>query len=366
MLRQFFFIFWVGFVATWGLFFVFDAFANIDGFQKRSEGQGTGILLTKMAEYYFFQSFLFFDRVGSVLIVVAVMVIFTQLQRHREIHPLLAAGVPTYRLLVPFLIGTLAIIALLFVNQELFIPRIVDRLNTPRGVDESYARKVDPIRDFTTNIEIGGKQLQFGKHMLREAVFVLPVPHITYELTTLRAREAFYRPQKRGHPSGWLLRGVKPRFNEVNLTATGKRYVIPQSNLDDIFIITNISFDQLCNRSTSFRLLSTRELVRRIKTPVYATASVQGLILHLHERATRPLVCLISVFLTLPLIVRKESSGLFANVATCTVILMFIFAMVQGFLYLGKVNFISPAFAAWAPVIVSGSLGTWLFDSVQT
>ncbi len=366
LLRRFFHVFFIGIFATYGLYIVIDAFSNIDGFQDRNQGQGTSVVLAKMAEYYLYQSVLFFDQIGPILAVISVMVVLALLQRHSEIHPILSAGVPTFRLVVPLIVGVVLVNAVLTFNQELLIPRIAHRLSAPRGMDDSDAQRVDPVRDFKSSIEITGRELFVGRRMLRHAVFVLPVPGVVHELTTVKAAEAYHRKRTSQHPAGWLLRGVSPRLEQIPLTANGKKILLPQANGDEIFVVTDVRVDQLNSPHTAYKFLSTPELMRRVRSPSFGLVSVRSLSLHLHERLTRPLLNIIVVLLTVPLIVRKEGTGLVANLATCTAVMALVFVVAQGFLYLGKASLVAPDVAAWAPIILSGSVSAWLSGLVQT
>jgi hypothetical protein len=144
LLYKYLHVYVILFVTLFGLFVVIDGFSNVDGFQQ--DGQNTLEVLTKMASYYAYQSSLFFDMIGSILSAIAVLIVFSLLQRHSEIHPILAAGIPTFRLLVPVLSGTLMVNTVLVANQELVIPRI-SHMSGTRGVSEK-----GPGRSFFTTI----------------------------------------------------------------------------------------------------------------------------------------------------------------------------------------------------------------------
>ena len=92
------------FVSMFGLFVVIDGFSNVDEFQEHSKT--TLDLLGRMASYYGYQSTLFLDMCGPILTVIDAMIVFALLLRNSELHPVLAAGVPTWRLLVPVIIST--------------------------------------------------------------------------------------------------------------------------------------------------------------------------------------------------------------------------------------------------------------------
>ena len=366
LLRRFLHVFGVSFLTTFGLFVVIDAFTNIDGFQERTVGQGYGALFYRIAKYYTYQASPFFDLAGPILTVVAAMVVFAMLQKNSEIHPILSAGIPTYRLVIPLLLGAFAINVLLTVNQELIIPAIAEDLRAPRGLDESTPHNVEPVCDHASGIAIYGEELFLDRRVIRQASFVLPVPGLVDDLTTLRCSEAVYRKHSVGHPSGWLLTDVRPRFHEIPLTKTGQKLVLPTDDPDGVFVVSDVSLDQLHQRNMSYRFLATSELMRRIQSPAFGLMSLRGLSLHFHERLTRPLLNLIAVLITVPFVVRKGSDSLVANMALCTTVLGALFILAQGTLYLGRVNLMAVELAAWFPIIVGGTFCVWASDRVQT
>jgi len=364
LLRRYLYVFCILFLSTFGLFVVIDGFTNVDGFQQ--DKTDAKAVLARMADYYLYRSSIFFDMAGPILSVISVMVVFALLQRHNEIHPILAAGIPTYRLLVPFLVGMILVNIGLIVNQELVIPRISHHLQAPRSSDETSSHKVVPVYDYATHILIAGKELFLGTGRIRQAKFVLPAPEIARKLTTLKAREATFYKASANRPAGWLLHDVIHPLDNESLTPHGEKIVKSLKNPNDLFIRTDVSPDQLYNRNQSYKYVSTRQLIRRIKNPSYDFRSVRDQSLHVHARLMRPFINMIAVLVAVPLIVRKESGGLAANLAICAGVLGLVFGVTQMFLYLGKVNLIAPDLATWVPLILSGTLSAWLSGIMQT
>lgn len=364
LLIRYFQVFGILFLSTFGLFVVIDAFTNLDAFQEQAGGATA--MLTRIAAYYTFQSSLFFDLAGSILAVISVMVVFAVAARHNELYPLLSAGVPTSRLVIPVVAGMVLINGLLVGNQELVIPRIAHKIQASRSGDESSSQRVDPVYDHVSLILIGGRELYLDSRRMTQAKFVLPADEVTYDLTTLKAREATFHEQTANHPAGWRLYDVAPRFDELNLTPNGRKIVKPIPNSNDVFVVTDVSFDQLYNRSRNYLFLSTPELIRRIRNPAYSIVSVRSQTLHLHVRLMRPLINLACVLVAVSLILRKESRSLVGNVALCTTVLAVILGVSHLCGYLGQINVIPLDLAAWGPLLLTGTLGTWLSGIVQT
>jgi lipopolysaccharide export system permease protein len=185
-------------------------------------------------------------------------------------------------------------------------------------------------------------------------------------MTTLKAAEAVYHVAKRNQPAGWLLKNVEPAFSQLALTKEGRTLVLrPIEKPKDLFIVSELSFDLLYNRLQSSKLISTAELIRRLKSPAFGEATAK-LAQHLHARLVRPLANILAMLLAVPLILRKESRGLITNMAISAGVLIAMLGFSEAVAYCGKTGSLSPEVAAWLPILVSGTLFAWLTGVMQT
>jgi lipopolysaccharide export system permease protein len=355
-------IFVILFVSMFGLFVVIDGFSNVDEFQEHA--QTTLNLLARMGSYYAYQSSLFLDMCGPILTVIDAMIVFALLLRNSELHPVLAAGVPTWRLLVPVIISTAFVNGLMTVNQELIIPRISDVLQTPRDSLMKGATEIEPLTDPSSGIHIDGQELSLNPQLIKNAQFVLPAD-IAQDITTLKAAQAAYYPARPGHPAGWLLKNAETTFSQLTLNDEGRKLVLAMQEPKQLFVVSELSFDLLYNRLQSSKLISTAELVRRMKSPAFGLATTR-LAQHLHARLVRPLANLLAALLAIPLILRKESRGLIANMAIAAGVLTAMLGLSEAVAYCGKTGSITPELSAWIPIFLSGTLFTWLTGIMQT
>lgn len=366
LLGRFAHVFGIGFFATVGLFIVFDSFTIVDAFRDRAGETNTLALLVQMAEHYSYQSLLMLELVGPILTVISAMVVFALLHKHRELNPILSAGVPTFRLVVPMLAGTLMVNGLLLFNQEVLLPAVADELLKPFGSTPQEAQRVSMRRDFSTHIEISAEGLLLAEHKLMRPEFLLPAPEINSEIAMLKGTHAVYHRRTSDRPAGWQLVNVRPTFSELKLTGEGQRVVLPMESSNDLFVVTNISSDQMSGSAVAYRYQSTLDLVERLRNPTFSVMTSRSQVLHLHERMTRPLANLIAVCLTVPLVLRRERFSIITNLAVCVGVMIGLMAMAQVCNYLGRINWMSLDLAAWMPIILSGGLVAWLSDQVQT
>ena len=374
LLFRFFHVFVILFIASIGLFAVVDGFTNLDAFQEKTQDQGTVALLLRMGKYYLYRSALIMDLAGPTIAVISVMVVLALMLKTGEIHPVLAAGIPTYRLALPLVTGVLAVCLALVGNQEWILPAIAPHLQGRHGDTASDVQSVQPMYDLQWHIFVSGKGLYPDDKRLHLPEFQLPAPTIAADFVTLRADDAFYYPARGDEPAGWLLRNVTPDPDRLELTELGRTIVIPQplSDLEagrDVFVVSAIAYDQLSRQASNHRLIATQDLFRRLHLPSGSLLSRRALLVQLHARLTRPIEILIGIFLVIPLIVRRERMSpvqQVGNIATCMAVLGIVFGAMITIQFLGQAGFFRPDQAVWGGLICGGSFAGWLSGSVRT
>jgi len=367
ILRRFWHVFVVSFIAMMGLYIVIDAFNNVDNFFAHNEG-GPLSIMWNMIRFYGYRSCLFFDTIGSIVSITAVSVVLSLLLRHGELNPVLASGIPTYRLLSPLLFGTVMVIGIMIFNKEVIIPRIADKLQIEAGKTGEEAETIESVRDYATMIEFSGDKMVLGRNAILHPDFVLPTPEFVDEITSITGTEAVFYPAnpETRRPSGWLVKQAQPAYHELHLTVKGRQTVLRGKNEGEIFVATDIGCDHLFEPNKTVDLLSTPELVRRIKSPAYDPLAVRSHTLHLHRRLTQPILNIVLLFLVLPLIIRREATSLVVSMALSGFMQGVVFGSSQAALWLAGKNIIGPDLAAWGPVITAGALAAWFWSILRT
>lgn len=363
------------FIATYGLFVVIDLFMNIDEFQENSLKGLTAAdagrqleLFRQIGIYYLYRAFDFFELAGSILVVISVIAVLALIRKSSETFPLLAAGVPAFRLLRPLLLTTAGLNLLLAINQELVIPQLAVQLQTPRGSRIASVQQVEPVYDYSNYMmHISGDQVLLDKRLIMGASFAVDARELSSRPFVMKAERARYiRDTARSGRNGWLLEDLTAVLDPEILTAVGRRRITPSANGRDAFVESDVTFEQLYNRGRNMKLLSSWELVQQIQNPSTGLNPLRARSLALHSRITRPLLSLLSVTIALPLVLRRESSSLIANMAVCAGVLGCSFGLTHVAIALGGSGVIEPDLAAWLPVIVNGMASTWTASLVQT
>lgn len=365
LFMRFAYVFAVFFAASMGLYAVIDAFTNLDDFQQATRDDGSLGLLVFLAQHYLYQSSFIFDLLGPTMTVISALAVLGLTLRNGELHPVLAAGIPTYRVARPLVLGVVLVSGMLVANRELIIPRIAIHLQGSHGDTADEAQRVEPMYD-ARGVFISGKELYLETRLISNAEFRLPAPALVDDFVTLQAAEARYIQESKQHPGGWALKGLSQPLSEIPLTEAGRRLLQPLSDEDAAFFVTDVTFDQLYNRSSSFKLLSTAELIRRIRRPTSRAVSSLGQQVHLHVRLTQPLLTMCGLYMVIPLIVRRERMNLVTNIASCMAWLGVVFGFSLAMQLAGDSGLVAPDLAAWSPIIMGSTLGAWLSGVVRT
>ena len=363
------------FIATYGLYVVIDLFMNIDEFQENSLKGLTAAdagrqleLFRQIGIYYLYRAFDFFELAGSILVVISVIAVLALIRKSSETFPLLAAGVPAFRLLRPLLLTTAGLNLLLAINQELVIPQLAVQLQTPRVSRIASVQQVEPVYDYSNYMmHISGDQVLLDKRLIMGASFAVDARELSNRPFVMKAERARYiRDTARSGRNGWLLEDLTAVLDPEILTSVGRRRITPSANGRDAFVESDVTFEQLYNRGRNMKLLSSWELVQQIQNPSTGLNPLRARSLALHSRITRPLLSLLSVSIALPLVLRRESFSLIANMAVCAGVLGCSFGLTHVAMALGGSGVIEPDLAAWLPVIVNGMASTWTASLVQT
>jgi len=356
----------ITFIALMGLFVIIDAFGNVDEFSR--DGAKIPQVLLNVVKYYSYQGCVFFNAVGGVVTCLASMLVLGTLVKHGELNPVLSAGITTYRIARPMLLAAMVVNLLLIADQELLIPSIAHELQLRPGQHaDTHLQRVQPAHDYSSRILIHGGMANIGGKKIIDAEFILPAPQILSEVQTVHASQAIYeRDLKNPENSAWRMQGASPTYDQLKLTSIGKEKILPGNSPDEFLIRTVIGFDQVVSGQKIFDYLSTSDLIQRVRTPAYGNNSSQALGVLIHTRFTRPILNLLMVLLLIPLVVRKESRSLVANLGLATLASTFILGTTFAFNYLGTARLIPLDLCGWGPVMLCGGLSAWFSGIVRT
>ena len=122
----------LSFLVLVGMYIVLDLIFNIDEFSEiKQKATGIEAMITfigYIADFYFYQIFLYFLHLSGMIAVAAASFTLMRMIRFNELSALLSAGVPLLRVSLPIIIAALFLNGLIWVDQELLIPNMIHKL----------------------------------------------------------------------------------------------------------------------------------------------------------------------------------------------------------------------------------------------
>jgi lipopolysaccharide export system permease protein len=339
------------------LYVVVDLFTNLEDFAPHA--QGLGATLELVGRYYGYKVAQIFDRLCEAIVLLAAMFTVAWVQRNNELLPLLSAGVSTRRVIRPVLLGAGVMVGLGVANQELLIPRIADALLADR--DDHTGEKPMLVQGGfePTGVHIEGGTGRRNGETVRP--FYCLFDDHNGGLLHLRAERAYYLPPDAPGPyrGGWLLTDATPAA--VDRCPPGLTQIDPGKYF---LAVRELDFDALTRRSNWYMFAPTERLRALLYRPDGRRQPAVAVLFHM--RLTRPLLGLILVFMGLALILRDQNRNVFIGTGLCLVMCALFFGAVFTCKQLGDSEYLSPALAAWVPVLLFGPLAVAMFDAIHT
>lgn len=341
-------------VSLMGLFIVVDLFTNLDNFTEGK--QNFEQVMTHILTYYGMKTMQIFDRLCEAIVLLSAMFTVALTQRNNELLPLLSAGVSTRRVVRPVLFSAFLMLGLSILNQECVLPHIDSYMAESR--DFKGDKEISVQGGYETNgIHISGRTAIKKDLTVQGFTCVFPPKLGRDSLTTLQAKEARYDPVK----EGWFLTGTLP----PEIPNWTRDDLLKMSTPGSYFLKTNdIDFETMIRPKVWYMYCSTLNLLRELAKA--HASQVAGVAVVFHMRLTRPVLGMLLVFMGLSIILRDQNRNVFFSTGLCLLLCAVFFLSVFFCKHLGDNEFISPALAAWFPVVVFGPLSFVMFDAVHT
>jgi lipopolysaccharide export system permease protein len=349
-------------ISLLSLYIVIDLFMNLDEFT--SHHQTLAGVARHVASYYGYRTTKFFDQLCEPIVLLAAMFTVALMQRSNELIPLLSAGVSTRRVVMPVLVCAWLMLGLAVANGELLMPRIAPKLSLERD-DPDGGKEMWVHGAYESNgVLITGDRGQRKGMIVRP--FYCNIPgKIGGHLIEVSAPEARYIPKDSAEKfsGGWLLTGATPdRLPDWENKAILEQ---PENDPGKYFLhTTEVDFEALTRQAKWFQLASTTRLYEELQRP--DTVRVPQMAVLFHMRLTRPILGMILVFMGLSVILTDQNRNVFISAGLCLVLCGLFFAAIFASRQLGDSDILSPALAAWLPVLVFGPLAFVMFDAVHT
>jgi lipopolysaccharide export system permease protein len=349
----------VCFSSLLSLYVVIDLFGKLDEFLDIAQ-DNWGQLLVNTGIYYGYQVVLIFDRLNGVIMLLAAMFTVTWMQRNNELTPLLTSGIRLQRVLRPVWMGTLIMLTLGVLNRELLMPIVVERLSHS-SVDPQQHQVKSVAGAYEPNgILIEGRYAVARDQKVGGFTCTVPV-RFAGSLVHLQATEAIYLPPGHGPQSGgWLLLNTRPR----ELPSWPQT---PFTTIDSgkIFLKTElVDFERLTRHRNWAQSASTAQLHEELREE--GTSRLGLVAVQWHLRLTSPLLALLLVGMGLALLLRDANRHMYVNAGFSLGLAALLYASFYLSRFLGESGFLTPAMAAWLPLLIFGPITFWLQSGMRS
>jgi lipopolysaccharide export system permease protein len=362
----------ISFMVLVGMYMVLDMVFNFDDLVRVKPGAQADASATvlsvffNVANFYFFQSFLFFNHLSGIIPVVAAAFTLMRLSRFNELTAIMAAGVPLLRVAMPIILAGVVLNALVIVNQELVIPSIAGQLSRDRdeisgGTGEQFPIKA--MQDEHKGLLFAARYTPPRENARAELLFVDVLEHNEKDQVTgmITAERAEYDP---GEQVWNLVHGQRVRGLRAEETPSGPEPVAQwKTNIDPEEI-------KLYKKSDYVDLLSTDRINQLLARP--ESYGYANLLRVKHWRFTQPLMNVILLLLAIPCVLSREPGKLKAAATKCLILT----GLAMGSIFLAQQIAANPpdlrmaaqwpALMAWVPIFIFAPLAVFLLDRVKT
>lgn len=360
LFQVFFRVVLILFLSLAGLLIVIDSCNNLD--ELISSGRSSGGLGKVLAEYYGARTLLLFDYMSGMLAMTGAMFAVTWLQRSNELTALSAAGISTSRLIRPIMLGALFVSTLGVLNREWGLPSV--RLQLSRDIKNwsgENAHQFSPKYDPRTDVLLRGLALVPKDRRIEAPEFRLP-PEAGAWGKELVGQAAYYRDADKERPAGWLIVAVREPTNlaELDSLRVNDEAVVlspkdtPWLQPLECFVVSRLSFEELYVGNGWRHYLSTPELVYGLKTRALENSNELKVLLH--QRFLQPILDFVVLFLGLPLVLRRDARQIFMTAGMSMGLVAAYYAVTLVCRALGNNYLLSPALAAWGPMLAFGPI----------
>lgn len=348
--------YFICFVSLVGLYVVIDMFSNVDEFLE--DRTGTLLFVRRVAIYYGVHSFEYFARLSPVITMIAAMTTLANLHRHNELVAMLAAGIPTRRVLVPVFAGAVFVVSLVVVNHEILLPHFSLTLQR-RHEDIEATRAVQPSMQIDKDQVLFQASTAYRQERRIENVNITFPVEIAGSLQEVHCREAYYRPDPKTGAMGWVLINPEP---PLDLSASNGKIRTLESG--ETFVESNITFEDMIRRPHWKNYAGTAELVRLLQRE--EVKDPQDVRVMIHNRLMDPLIHLLLILIGIPFVLQWERKNVYAGIAIAMALCAAFFVAISAAGYIANYGYFDAVFAAWAPVFLFGPIAMALFGRIGT
>ena len=354
-----------------GLRVVIDLFVNVDEFAQLAERYELGMMqvLLSVFSYYGAQVALYFRDFAGIITVVAAVFSLGKMTRNNELIAVMASGISLKRVIMPIVLLSVILTGLLVIDQEVFIPRLANRL--VRSHDDTPGEE-----SYRLWYMLDGRGSLICTRKFEEKTSVMHFPTIIVRqqgedeswrvLGKISADSAVYEFQEKR----WVL--TNGYFTKMSVYASNdKRDVFDQKMPEKVpYYESDLTpYEIPIRKQEGYKsLLSSAQLaaLARSDTRIKDKAELHS---QKHFRVTEPVINIIMLMVALPVLVCRDPKAMKSAILVSFTITMGCFIttfLCKMFATEVFFNQVRPAMWAWLPIIIFMPIALIEIDSMKT
>lgn len=361
ILRAFFVNYLIGIGVLIGLYIILDLFVNLDEFTKLKAGSPLHTI-ARIADFYGYNLFLYFAQLAGVITLVAGCFTLGRFHRTNELTAILASGTSLYRVAAPIIIAGLSMNTLWFLDQEVIIPSIAEKLARKHGDTEgknSFAVWFMPDAR-NANSLVSAMAFNPTAREMRNVV-IMKRDEQNRMIGAIRADQARWDEEKQlWHLSnGTDIALGAPSETGTEVSALGR---VPLTEYASGLTPREIAIQQSSQWTNFLSLIDIDRLQK-----YYANTGNNEFIKVKHARLTTVIMNMALLCLGVPFFLNRERPSIFVLGGKCLLLcaICYVFTFMCNSID-GSVFGVSPALLPWLPVLIFTPVAVLLLDSIKT
>ncbi|MGM0640604.1 MAG: LptF/LptG family permease [Thermotogota bacterium] len=281
--------------------------------------------------------------------------VISRFTNDNELIAMQTLGVPTRKIVIPFLIISCILSIFTFYLFDSLVPN--SNYNAKQAMAKHIYERPEAAIEDNEFVDLGEDRYLFVKELDRNTGILYEL--LLYEVSYDNVK-VFHAEKAQKYPDGWKMEN-------------GRIYKMK----DNGFLELDVSFDSLdlnitadveefINFSKGANEMTTRELKEKIVTFSRLGSNVSGLLVSYHNKFSNSLAPLVIAVLGISLSLFLNIKSKSWSVITTFVLVVFYQGSGAWITALGKEDIINPVFAAWLPNIIFGTIGILLFLLLDT
>lgn len=376
VLRQFLLIFFFIVIIISAFYILMDFLNSADVFVQKCKQHNIPTAVA-LYQYYMPRLLVLFDAILTVCVILPGIILINQMIGRNEILALSCMGIRRVRVAYMIFISAIVLIVFFTVCREFVLPDQRSVIGSDmKSFFERDKIRVESKADPMTSVYITGESLDLAHGTIIQPVLNMPM-YLNKYGQCISAEIAVWQSEQLGNgaeptrKAGYLLKNVVAEKNmddQSSLTINDTEILItplnnPWLKKGECFLVSGIEIEDLTINYELQEYSSIAEL-RRIMERMPANQRTDAAI-NIHKRITRPFIDFCVIFVGLSFILANDNRFLLILIKAalwwaCSWIIINMSSSLAG----NADQVLTPAMAAWVPLIVFSAAAAYVWNKV--